>query len=269
MGRHSGTVKRARRSVNGLVRRGLCVRLTAEERELVVQGAGRAGVSQSRWLVERAVLRSRMFDRSVVEQARVAVDDVMRDARLLGVLVNDVARVANTDGSVDESWADVSEFASVVVSRVEGLVREVDSRRVEFSDGAGIVQQRSPRQPRLISSPVKDGHRETVKVLLDTDEDVALKVAARIAGVSQSRWIVQAALNDDGGADRALLRAHVDALQLLVRQLVGVGTNVGQIAVAGQSLTGEQRQACTVLQGRVQRVCARLTEVMATWTRYV
>lgn len=103
----------------------------------------------------------------------------------------------------------------------------------------------------------KGGRSHVFKVTLDDDQNEALLVRAKAAGVSRQRYVVDAALSPEARTVPER-RATAGQFSVVLRELKAIGNNVNQLAMVGNSTGGVPAGASDALAS-----IARLEERLA------
>ena len=135
--------RRARRAVPREA--SIVVRLSAEERERLRSAAGLQGLALARFIAEAALDRAdgvkRRFARLAVPPrellaVQVELREVARQVRAVGVNVNQVAAVANSEGVPPANTASVLAFCGRTLTAASAVLDRVDALAAALGDEA-------------------------------------------------------------------------------------------------------------------------------------
>lgn len=82
-------------------------------------GATARGTSLSRWVIDRSLYQTTMYEREALSTGTSQAQSLLNDVASAGALVNDGARQANTDGTLISEWADLVQWTSRLVARCD------------------------------------------------------------------------------------------------------------------------------------------------------
>lgn len=270
MGRHTapslGPCRRAKRSTNGTGRSYISVHLTVSEFDQVRHGATARGTSLSRWVIDRSLYQTTMYEREALSTGTSQAQSLLNDVASAGALVNDGARQANTDGTLISEWADLVQRTSRLVARCDEFTERFHPHTISAQYPVDEPMIRAPHEPRKLS-PVTGEKRQRLNVRVTEEEKMRIVAGATMAGTSQSSWILHKALSHHQGADRGTVQDFISLLQQLVRQLVGIGTNLQQVATIRAD--SQQADEWVKLSKRCRGGCREMNAIAHHWTRYV
>lgn len=271
MGRHIAPpvarVRKSQQSPNGMQRSYISVRMTATEIEHVRQGASKRGTSMARWIIDRSLYQTTRFEREAVLKGNDEASRLFSDLASVGAMINDGARQANTDSTLISEWHDLVQWATSLVGQCEAFSHRYDPAIIDaYAASDDAMVRRSDERTKY--SPQTTGERSRLNLRVTEEERLRVLAGATMAGMSQSSWILYKGLAEHQGVDRGTVQDFISAIQNIVRQLVGIGTNLKQV-VAVMRTDKARVEQWQELSLRCRQLCRELNAIADHWTRYV